>query len=75
MNKRKKVANKKHRKNKNRLKELKRISLKLKKDTKKITTPKTEIKETPKKEPVKKAATKKEPAKKAVTKKKPATKK
>ena len=38
MNKRKKVANKKHRKNKNRLKELKKISLKLKKSkpTKKV---------------------------------------
>ena len=33
MNKRKKVANRKHRKNKNRMKELKKISLKLKKST------------------------------------------
>ena len=36
MNKRKRTANKKHRKNKNRLKELKKISLKLKKGNKKI---------------------------------------
>ena len=81
MNKRKRNANKKHRKNVNRIKNLQKESLKLKKVTKPIKVKKDseEVKEqaTAKKAPAKKkAAAKKAPAKKkAAAKKAPAKKK
>ena len=80
MNKRKRNANKKHRKNVNRIKNLQKESLKLKKVTKPIKVKKDseEVKQTAaKKAPAKKkTATKKAPPKKkAAAKKAPAKKK
>ena len=77
MNKRKRYANKKHRKNKDRLKRLKVESLQLKKPVRKVSKPKAEaeVKEESKPEK-KKTVAKKAPAKKkTATKKAPAKKK
>ena len=80
MNKRKKLANKKHRKSKARMKRLNVESLKLKRNIKPVVSPeeKKEMveteKEVSKKTTAKKAVTKKAPAKKAATKKAPAKK-
>ena len=75
MNKRKKLANKKHRKSKARMKRLNVESLKLKRNIKPVVSPeeKKEKVET-EKEVSKKTAAKKAPAKKTTTKKAPAKK-